>query len=84
MRRRLRSACRGDHPEALTLLTWPYLAVRITERGPVSFIQVGSGARIQRRCHLIVSFCSNKHMKNGSEQDRDNLLAVPILPGTHD
>jgi len=46
----------GPSPGTLTLLTWPDALVRIAGPGPASFIQVGSDAKIRRRCHLIVTF----------------------------
>jgi len=58
MRPRPRSACRGDHSETLTLLTWPDVLVRIAEPGPASLIQVGSDAKIRRGlsldCHFLL------------------------------
>jgi hypothetical protein len=38
-------ACRGDRPEALTLLNWRDARVRIAEPGPASCIHVDSGAK---------------------------------------
>jgi hypothetical protein len=51
----LRSARRGDHSEALTLLNWPDAFVRIAGPGPACYIQADSDAKIRRRCHLIVT-----------------------------
>jgi hypothetical protein len=48
----LRSARRGDHSEALTLLNWPDALVRIAGPGPACHIQADSGAKIRRR-HLV-------------------------------
>jgi hypothetical protein len=73
MRPRPRSACRGDHSETLTLLTWPDTLVRIAEPGPASLIQVGSDAKTRGGCHLIVTFCSNEHTKNAWSLGDSNL-----------
>jgi hypothetical protein len=56
----------GRSPRTLTLLTWPDAYVHIAEPGPISFIQVGSDAKIQRRCHLIVTLLLEQaHQKSG-------------------
>jgi len=50
------AARRSDHSDALTLLNWPDALVRIAGPGPTCYIQADSGAKIRRRCHLIVTF----------------------------
>ena len=83
MRPRPHSACRGDHPGTLTLLTWPDVLVRIAEPGPASFIQVGSDAKIQRRCHLIVTFLLERvHEKPVELRGFEPLTScMPYRPG---
>ena len=65
--RGLRSARRGDRSEALVLLNWPDALVRIAGAGPPCHIQADPGAKIRRRCHLIVTLALDKGSKNAFE-----------------